>query len=405
MKKHNGSNKHFSLRQRNYLEVAIINQISVVEIADFLGFSRQSIYREVKTNSFIKKGRLKQFKNKKEVTCEKLLKFPFVCNVCKARQNCPSLKRYYNAEVAHEHARRTLKESRKGTRLTQEECQKLNLFLLPRMQNGQSLHHIYVSNPGYFKVTERTLRNLINRGDLIIRNYHLPMTVRFKPKKTYQRQRSISRIPEVLLNRTYDDFLDQYTENMHFVQVDSVIGKQQDKKTILTIFFPKFSLMFGFLCHNKTSKEVNNHFFALRAKLGDKLWQKAFPLIVSDRGSEFDRLYLLETAADTETGEVIELTKTFYADPYTSHQRAEIESNHRLIRRLIPKGKSFENLTQEMLDLMFSHINSLIREKQGNKTAYELARDYFGQDFLDLLNIKYIKPENVVLKPDLFLNN
>ncbi|HZJ89433.1 MAG TPA: IS30 family transposase, partial [Bacilli bacterium] len=110
-------------------------------------------------------------------------------------------------------------------------------------------------------------------------------------------------------------------------------------------------------------------------------------------------------AVDTETGEVKELTKTFYADPYPSHQRAKIESNHRLIRRFIPKGKSFENLTQEMLDLMFSHINSLIRENQGNKTAYELALNFFGQDFLDLLNIKYIKPENVVLKPDLFLNN
>lgn len=405
MKKHNGSNKHFSLRQRNYIEVAIINQKGVTEIADFLGFSRQSIYREVKTNSFIKKGRIKQFKNKGESYCHKLLKFPFVCNVCNARQKCPNLKRYYNAEVAHEHARRTLKESRKGTRLTHEECQELNLFLLPLMQKGQSLHHIYVSNPGHFAVTQRTLRNLINRGELIIRNYHLPMTVRFKPKKKYPRGNPQSRMPEVLLNRTYDDFLDQYTENMHFVQIDSVIGKQQDKKTILTIFFPKFSLMFGFLCYEKTSKEVNNHLFALRAKLGNELWQKAFPFILSDRGSEFDRLHLLETAVDTETGEVINLTKTFYADPYTSHQRAEIESNHRLIRRLIPKGKSFENLTQEMLDLMFSNINSLIRENQGNKTAYELARDYFGQDFLDLLNIKYIKPENVVLKPDLFLNN
>ncbi len=404
MKKHKGSNKHFSLRQRNYIEVAINNRQGVTEIARFLGFSRQSIYREVKTNSFIKKGRLKQFKNKGELFCESLLKFPFVCNVCKERRSCPYLHCYYNAEVAHERSRKVLKESRRGTRLTHEELHALDLFLLPRMQKGQSLHHIYVSNPGYFKVTQRTLRNLINRGELIIRNYHLPMTVRFSPKKIYQRNRSRSRIPEVLLGRTYEDFLDTYKEGMHYVQVDSVIGKQRDKKAILTVFFPKFSFMFGFLCSNRGFESVNQHLLDLRAKLGYVLRQKAFPIIVSDRGTEFDRIHLLESAVDPTTGEVKQFAKTFFADPYASHQRAEIESNHRLIRRVIPKGKTFDNLTQDNLDLMFSNINALIREKQGNKTAYELTRDYFGQEFLDLINVHHVEPENVVLKPHLFDN-
>ena len=408
MRKHKGSKKHFSLRQRNYIEVAILRHESVNKIATDLGFSRQSIYREIKTNSYLKKRKsndietFRVFKNKPTPTCPKLMRFPFVCNTCKKKQGCSIVKRYYHADYAHDFARRTLKNTRKGTRLTHEERRALDHFLIPLMQKGQSLHHIYVSNPGHFKVTQRTLRNLINRGELTIRNYHLPMTIRFAPKKKYRPVKPHARLPEVLLNRTYDDFLDQYTENMHFVQVDSVIGKQQDKMTILTIFFPKFSFMFGYLCHPKGAESVNMHLANLREKLGHELWQKAFPVIVSDRGFEFNRLHLLETDMDPATGEVKELTKTFFANPYASHQRAEIESNHRLIRRFIPKGKSFEFLTQEKLDLMFSHINSLIRENQGNKTAYELALSYFGQNFLDQINIKYIEPENVVLKPHLF---
>lgn len=157
--------------------------------------------------------------------------------------------------------------------------------------------------------------------------------------------------------------------------------------------------MFGFLCDRKGWVPVNNHLLRLRAKLGPALFTKAMPVILADRGSEFDRLSLLE-ANDDGT----ESTKVFYADAYRSVQKAEIESNHRLIRRLIPKGRSFSNLTQAQLDLMFSNINALIRKKQGNRTGYELAKAQLGEDFLAAINIHFVRPEDVILKPLLFEN-
>ncbi|NLB48964.1 MAG: hypothetical protein GX813_03910 [Erysipelotrichia bacterium] len=51
---------------------------------------------------------------------------------------------------------------------------------------------------------------------------------------------------------------------------------------------------------------------------------------------------------------------------------------------------------------MFSHINGLIRAKQNNKTGYELAKAYLGESFLTAMNIRYIPPEDVTLKPSLF---
>ena len=92
----------------------------------------------------------------------------------------------------------------------------------------------------------------------------------------------------------------------------------------------------------------------------------------------------------------------FYADPYTSNQRAELESNHRFIRRLLPKKTSFEFLTQEHLDLLFSHINGMIRPNQNNKTGYELAKAYLGLEFLNAINISYVAPNDVMFNPRLF---
>jgi IS30 family transposase len=395
MHKHKGSRKHFTYRQRNYIEFAILEGSSVLEISNYLGFSRQSIYKEIKDNSYSKIRHKNNFKFK-DYRCKMLNKYPFVCNSCKRKQSCTFVKRYYHADVAHDKARNRLTTSRKGTRLTYGEILDLEKDLVPGLEKGQSIHHIYETNKANFKVSERTIRNLINRNELSVRNIDLPMTVRFKtPNKRYQSKPRESRKPEALFGRMYDDFKEIVTPNEHYVQADSVIGKRNDKKVILTIFFPKLSFMFGFLCPYKGWLPVNNYFYALRMKLGKELYEKAMPFILVDRGTEFDRLYLLEE----DEGEGI--SKVFYADAYCSSQRAEIESNHRLIRRILPKSTSFEHLTQDDLDLVFSHINGLIREKQGNKTGYELAKEYLGQEFLDAINIKYIPPNEVTLKPDL----
>ena len=46
------------------------------------------------------------------------------------------------------------------------------------------------------------------------------------------------------------------------------------------------------------------------------------------------------------------------------------------------------NLTQDKLDLMFSHINSVPRKSLGGKTPYEAFEFFYGKDTLDKLNIQ-----------------
>ena len=50
---------------------------------------------------------------------------------------------------------------------------------------------------------------------------------------------------------------------------------------------------------------------------------------------------------------------------------------------------------------MFSYINAYGREVLDNKTPYQCFTEHFGVDVVKKLNIKYIAPEDVVLKPSL----
>ena len=80
---------------------------------------------------------------------------------------------------------------------------------------------------------------------------------------------------------------------------------------------------------------------------------------------------------------------------------ARLEKNHEYIRYVIPKGKTLDNLTQEQVNLMFSHINSYVRESNQNKTPYDLIIERFGPEFMELIGIKHIDAKDVILKPNL----
>ena len=62
------------------------------------------------------------------------------------------------------------------------------------------------------------------------------------------------------------------------------------------------------------------------------------------------------------------------------------------------------HLTQEKIDLMFSHINSTPRSSLGGKTPYEAFTFFYGEDILKKLNIQKIEKDKVTLQPYLIKN-
>lgn len=63
-----------------------------------------------------------------------------------------------------------------------------------------------------------------------------------------------------------------------------------------------------------------------------------------------------------------------------SWQKPHVERNHEFIRLIRPKGASFDDLTQEKVGLMMSHINSYVRPSLGGRSPFEVFAFLHGQD-------------------------
>ena len=200
-----------------------------------------------------------------------------------------------------------------------------------------------------------------------------------------------------LNGRTYEDYVKYIKENDPLVvQLDTVVGKLVDNKKILTIHWPTYHFQIGILLEKLSPYFVNNALLDLKKKIGLDLYKILFQTILTDNGIEFS---LLDEIEIDENGELI--TKVFFCDPYKSSQKGACERNHEFIRYVLHKGRSFDNLKQKDVDLMFSHINSTPRKSLGFKTPYELFKAAFGIKLLDTLNIQEINKDDVHLKPEL----
>ena len=96
-----------------------------------------------------------------------------------------------------------------------------------------------------------------------------------------------------------------------------------------------------------------------------------------------------------------ENVKVFYTDPYKSYHKPECERNHEFIRCVLHKHETLNNITQENLNLIFSHINSYIRKSLDGVTPYEQFVKEFGEVVVKKLNIRKINPKDVNLTSNL----
>ena len=175
------------------------------------------------------------------------------------------------------------------------------------------------------------------------------------------------------------------------------IFNSQSGPFIQTFIFENIPFMIGILHKNKTADSMSKTLNYFQDILTDKEFKNLFSLILTDRGTEFAKPIQFEV--NTKTGE--SRCKIFYCDPQQSSQKPHVENNHNFIREILPNGQDWSNLTQEKVNLMFSHINSVPRESLGGKTPYELFTYIYGTKIADKLNIQKIKEDEVTITPRL----
>ena len=327
--------------------------------------------------------------------CDRLKKPPYVCNNCPRIRSCSHDFYFYRANYANDTYCEIRSSSRSGINQTPESLEHLDRLVSPLLRLGQPLSHIYASNQDSVPCSIRTLYNYIDQGYFTALNLDLPRKVRYKKRRKARRDPDNTGYRE---DRSYQDF-EKYMENhpdTNVVELDVVEGAGgKSEKVLLTMLFRNCNLMLIFLMDSDRRDNVKEVFQRIYCLLGADLYQRLFPVLLTDNGSSFKDPDIFERP----DGEL--LSRVFYCDPMASWQKGRLEKNHEFIRYILPKGITFANLDQTQVTLVANHINSIARASLNGCTPFELAQLLIDRKLLDLCRLERIPAKQVILKPSL----
>ena len=335
----------------------------------------------------------------REPQCASISKAPFVCNHCARQRTCNKEKAYYIAQNADQSSQELLVSCRQGINQAPADIAMLDTLISPLLAQGQSLAHIYAFNGHEIPCSRKTIYNYIDQGVFTAKNIDLRRKVRYKckPRKTGTRVSLAAK--EFRIGRTYENFQKFIQENpdIPVVELDTVEGgRDNSTQAFLTIFFRNCSLMLIFVLQEKSQDQVIKVFDYLTEKLGIKVFQELFPVILTDNGVEFQFPERLEC---DKNGEI--RTKIFYCNPNSSWQKGRIEKNHEYIRYVIPKSQSLDHYKQRDACVLMNHINSEARDSLNGCTPFRLSKMLLNNRLHRLLCLQEIPGDQVHLKPSL----
>ena len=373
--------KHLTLSDRNDIQLGLERCETFKAIGQLILKDPTTVSKEVKRN------RQARDSTSNNLPCPLLDKAPFVCNGCpKRRQNCGYQKIFYLAKQAQKQYEQTLVEAREGTTLNSQTFWDMDKIISDGVKKGQHIYHILKTHN--LDVSSSTVYRHIRKGYLSIAPIDLARAVKFKDR----RKNNLPSIPkEAKKGRSYEDFQNYLSLNQldYWLEMDTVMGRMGGK-VLLTFNLSFCNFIFARLLDNKTALEVTKHLYDIKNTLyqADKDFFQLFPVILTDNGGEFARVDDIEMDVRGES-------KLFFCDPNRSDQKGRIEKNHTLIRDILPKGTSFDNLTQEDINLVCSHVNSVKRAALNGKSSYELFSFTYGEEIPKLLGISNIPAEDV----------
>lgn len=382
------SHNKLCIEDRMTIQGCIHDNLNITQISIIVGVNKSTISRELVNHSYIKEGF-------KVLNCAHLNKCN-LCNGCGYSGLCHKEKHYYDFKIAQQQADNLKRVTRSKPKLSESEIAIIDEVVYEGVKNGLSLHHIYVSDERLQLICcELTIRRLVYRGNLRIRPHQLRKYVVYKREYKKEDKQFNVRDIRILIGRTFKDFLkfvNKKRKKPDVVEYDSVIGKINDKLAILTITFVDEDFQIGRVIKKGSSSSVLHEMKKIFSKFSDDEIKKIFPVNLCDNGTEFSSFNEIEINSNGE-----QICRVFFTNPYKSTDKADCERNHELVRYVLPKGKSLNFITQELLDEIFSNINSYVRKSKGDQTPYDLFVKRFGKETADKLNIKRIPNKKVRL--------
>ena len=192
-----------------------------------------------------------------------------VCNGCPDEKGCHRRKFFYIADRAHKDYRRVLSENRQGADIDNGELSYLDEIISPKIKDGQSMHHIFTSQPAAFTRNERTLSRYLHYGMFSAKRGDMKRSCMVKRRKPKSKEYEHKVETGCYIGRTFKDYAEFLSRNPGAMPVfmDLVIGRIGGK-CLLTLHFVESAFMVGILIPNKCAENVVAVFDGLHGELG-----------------------------------------------------------------------------------------------------------------------------------------
>lgn len=324
--------------------------------------------------------------------CSRRDQTPGCCNGCKKRKGCHLVKYDYHWKEAHVYAEKKKRLSRSGIAANDAELAQINRIVSPLLKKGQSIHSIYQQHKGEIPISERSLYNYVAANFLDADVFDLLRKLGRKPSRRRPEKRTDRTCH---LKRTYEDYqlFLQNNPGVPVVQMDCVEGCKSSSKVLLCLKWVQSGFYMAFLLESQTSGQVSQLFRSLQQAMGPEKFRQLFPVILTDRGSEFTD----PKAIEFFNGEKV--THVFYCDPRSPQQKAHVENENAMMRRKFPKGTNFDPFEQDDVLEALSNINSYRRPSKGEKAPLELFLFTYGKEVLEYFPLTLLDPDEVNLRP------
>lgn len=335
--------RHIEYNDRLQIEVMFKLGCSTQMIADKLGFSYVTIYREKK------RGQCTQIDSE--------------------------LRMYsaYSADVAQKDYNR--KASHKGASLKIGRDHKLAQFIEDQILIGKCSPAVVAEKikekKDDFTVTlcEATIYRYID-DDIFLNVTNKNLVYGKRSHKKYKKVQRISY--KQPLNKNIDQRPPEIAQRSEFGhwEMDTVVGKAKGKSTCLLVLTErKTRYEIVMKMQQRTTEQVRYCIDRLNRKCKQQ-FSTIFKTITVDNGSEF---------MDAEGIERNGRTTVYYCHPFSSWERGSNENNNKLIRRFIPKGTNIEKYSQKEIERIEHWMNHYPRKMFGFKTSDQLFQKEIQQ--------------------------
>jgi IS30 family transposase len=339
--------KHLSFEDRKKIQKKLRKGFSITRIAGELERDKNTIRREIERGTVVE--------HKVHPYISKDPNFPIYI-----------IRKVYYAEEGQ----KVYEERRKKCvwRGKLEKCKELIKFVEGKVKaKGENklspdaaIGHARINNlfPGQ-SISTKTFYNFMDKNKLGANNSDLLRKDRMKPRKKCNNPKEHKK----KMGKSIDErsFSPEDRSDFGHWEGDFIVGK--DKESYLfTLVERKHRIGFAFKVPNRERTHVVEIIDMLEELYGE-YFKDIFKSITFDNGSEF---------SDSIGMEKNNRIQVYYAHPYSSYERGSNENWNGIIRRVLPKGICFKNLTEERINEIVNAINSMPRKILGYNSSLEL---------------------------------